>query len=76
MKHQRIKIIMTIFCLCMAAGFAYSQQAGQIISGVVGDEFGPLPHVNVVEISSDNRTWCIPLQISTVTFLCSCQSER
>lgn len=41
--------------LTLAAPAALAQQRGDVISGVVSDEFGPLPGAHVMEINKDGR---------------------
>ena len=55
MRHTIITKCAGIMMLAGLSGTAWAQKAGDVISGVVEDEFGPLAAAHVVEINKDNR---------------------
>ena len=58
MRHNAKRTISRLClasALAMGAATASAQKAGDIITGTVEDEFGPLAGVNIVEVNADNR---------------------
>lgn len=55
MRHTIITKCAGMLMLMALTGSAWAQKAGDVISGVVEDEFGPLAAAHVVEINKDNR---------------------
>jgi len=55
MKHNSIYKIAAMTLLLAGTASAWAQKAGDVISGMIEDEFGPLAGAHIVEINKDNR---------------------
>jgi len=55
MENKILRCLWTVGTVCMAGGALWAQNAGDLISGTVEDDMGPLVGVNVVEITKENR---------------------
>ena len=55
---QWMKVIGLSFIICqLSFSHAVAQKAGDIISGTVTDQFGPVMMANVVELDAANRRY-------------------
>lgn len=66
MKTSRILSIALLLLVQAAATSVFAQKAGDIITGVVSDNEGPMMMVNVTERDQDDRILHMLLQIRMV----------
>lgn len=55
MENKILRCLWTAGTVCLTGGALWAQNAGDLISGTLEDDMGPLAGVNVIEISKDNR---------------------